>query len=216
IADLSVQASIRTLANQFRASFPRLDLLINNAALHAARRTVTPDGLETMFATNHLGYFLLTNLLIESLRAAPAARVLNISAPSTVKLDFDDLQSERRFRSLQAFGATKTANLLFTFKLARQLEGTPISANAVHPGIVRSGLMRESNVFLRTLTRVMGKPAEMAGREIADLGLAPEFAGRTGRFYHHGREIEPPAYTLDTAIQDRLWTASEQLTHITP
>ena len=216
IADLSVQASLRTLAGRYMASYPRLDLLINNAALHVAQRTVTPDGLETMFATNHLGYFLLTELLLESLRAAPAARVLNITAPSTVKLNFDDLQGEQQFRSLQAFGATKTANLLFTFKLARRLEGTPISANAVHPGIVRSGLMRESNVFLRTLTRVMGKPAALAGHDIADLGLSPEFAGQTGRFFKHGHEIKPPPYTLDPAIQVRLWTVSEQLTSIAP
>ena len=135
--DLSDLASVRRLAETVGAAHPTLDILVHCAAVYTRQRTVTGDGFETMFATNLLGPFLLTNLLLEQLRAAGAARVLVLSAPSTVRLDFDDLQGERRFRSLSAFGASKAADLLFAFELARRLEGTRATANAVHPGLVR-------------------------------------------------------------------------------
>src|SRR5215208_2670121 len=158
LCDLSVLSSVRNLAEILKSRYPTIDVLINNASVYKRKRTVTVDGFEEMFAANHLGPFLLTNLLLAPLQAAVqangSARVLNITAPSTVQLNFDDLQGERKFNSLNAFGATKMANLLFTFALARQLETTEITVNAIHPGLVRSGLLKESFFLLRIFTQL--------------------------------------------------------------
>lgn len=152
VGDLSSEASVRAVAERVTAAYPRVDILIYNAGVFKKTRTLTVDGLETVFATNHLGHFLLTNLLLGSLRAAGDARILNITAPSTVRLDFENLQGERRFNALTAFGATKMANLLFTFDLAKRFEGSGVTVNAVHPGMVRSHLMREAPAPLRWIT----------------------------------------------------------------
>ena len=138
LADLSSLADVRSLADQLSAAHPRIDALVNCAAVFSSRRVETTDGLELMFATNHLAPFLLTNLLLPSLRASGAARVLTVTAPATVRLDFDDLQGRQRFRALRAFGATKAANLLFTFGLAGRVAESGVVANAVHPGLART------------------------------------------------------------------------------
>jgi NAD(P)-dependent dehydrogenase (short-subunit alcohol dehydrogenase family) len=142
--DLASLASVRGLAGSLTAAHPTLDALVHCAAAYVPRRMMTVDGFETMFATNHLAPFLLTSLLWPSLASSDAARVLVLTAPSTVQPDFDDLQGERRFRSLAAFGSTKAAELLFTFGLARRIAGGRITANAVHPGLARTNLMRGS------------------------------------------------------------------------
>jgi NAD(P)-dependent dehydrogenase (short-subunit alcohol dehydrogenase family) len=134
-ADLSRQADVRSLARALTAAHPRIASLVNCAAVYSSRRIETDDGLELMFATNHLGPFLLTNLLLPALHANGAARVVTVTAPSTVKVDFDDLQGLRRFRALTAFGASKAANLLFTFELARRVTGRGLTANAVPPSM---------------------------------------------------------------------------------
>jgi NAD(P)-dependent dehydrogenase (short-subunit alcohol dehydrogenase family) len=212
--DLSDLSSVRRLAAAVSSVHPTLDVVVHCAAVYTARRTVTADGFETMFATNVLGPFLLTNLLLERLRAAGSARVIVLSAPSTVRLDFDDLQAERRFRSLAAFGATKAADLLFTFELARRTEGSGLTANAVHPGLVRTDLMHQAPAPLRWATRVVSASPERAAAAIAPLAVAPGYASRTGRFIRAGREIEPPPYTRDPEIGRRLWEACASLTHL--
>jgi NAD(P)-dependent dehydrogenase (short-subunit alcohol dehydrogenase family) len=192
--------------------------LINNASVYKRKRTVTVDGFEEMFAANHLGPFLLTNLLVEPLHAAVqadgSARVLNITAPSTVPLNFDDLQGERSFNSLNVFGATKMANLLFTFELARRLENTGITVNAIHPGLARSGLMKEAFILMRLFTRLASGPPEKVTGGILQAATAPEFANVSGKFLHNGKEIEAPAYARDRTAQQKLWEVSEQLTQL--
>lgn len=164
-----------------------------------------------MFVTNHLAPFLLTNLLLDRLRAAPAARILTITAPSTVSLDFDDVQGVRRSGALRAFGASKMANLLFTYELARRMEGSPVIACAIHPGLVRSNLMKEAAAPIRWLTRLFSGSPEQAAISIVHVATAPEFAGRNGRFYHRGKEITSNAYSHDPAVQRRLWELSAAL-----
>jgi NAD(P)-dependent dehydrogenase (short-subunit alcohol dehydrogenase family) len=210
--DLSDLASVRSLGAAVAESHPKLDVLVHCAAVYTARRTVTADGFETMFATNVLGPFLLTHLLLGRLRASGSSRVVVLSAPSTVRLDFDDLQAERRFRSLTAFGATKAADLLFTFELARRTLGTGLTANAVHPGLVRTHLMRQAPAPLRWITRPFSASPERAAAAIAPLILAPGYASRTGRFFRAGREIEPPSYTRDPEIGGHLWDVCASLT----
>src|SRR5215211_2695241 len=219
LCDLSVLSSVRNLAEILKSRYETIDVLINNAGVYKRKRVVTVDGFEEMFATNHLGPFLLTNLMLETLQAAVqangSARVLNITAPSTIQLNFDDLQGERSFTSLNAFGATKMANLLFTFELARRLENTGITVNAIHPGLARSGLMKESFFLMRLLTRLASPAPEKVTGAILQAAIAPEFEKTTGTFLHHGKAIEVPAYAHDRTAQQRLWEISEKLTGLT-
>jgi retinol dehydrogenase 14 len=212
VADLSIQADVRRLAAEVASSFPQLNALVHCAAVYVQRRTVTPDGLETMFATNHLAPFLLTNLLHERLAANAAARVLVVTAPSTTQLVFDDLQGERRFRPLTAFGASKAAELLFTFEASRRWEGTGVTVNAVHPGLARTSLMRQAPGPVRWISWLASAPAERVAATIVPLILSPAYANQTGRFFTKGREIGPPPYTRDRDVARRLWDASALLT----
>jgi NAD(P)-dependent dehydrogenase (short-subunit alcohol dehydrogenase family) len=216
LCDLTVLSSVRNVAEILKSKYEKVNVLINNASVYKRQRAVTVDGFEEMFAANHLGPFLLTHLLLERLQAAVqadgSARVLNITAPSTVQLNFEDLQWERSFNSLNAFGATKMANLLFTFELARRLENTGITVNAIHPGLTRSGLMKESFILVRLITQLASSPPEKVTGTILQAATAPEFASTSGKFLHNGKEIEAPAYAHDRTAQQRLWERSEALT----
>lgn len=219
LCDLSILSSVRNLAEVLKSRYEKIDVLINNASVYRKKRILTVDGYEEMFAANHLGPFLLTNLLLESLQAAVqsngSARIVNITAPSTVPLNFDDLQGERNFNSLKTFGATKMANLLFTFELARRLENTGIVVNAIHPGLARSGLMREGNILMRLFTRAASSPPEKVTGPILQAAVGADFEDTTGKFLHNGKEIEAPTYSLDRTAQQRLWEVSESLTQLT-
>ncbi len=210
--DLGDLASIREVALTIEQTHPRLDILVNCAGVYTQKRTVTPGGFETMFATNLLGPFLLTNLLLPQLEAAGSARVLVISAPSGTKLDFDDLQGERRFRSLTNFGASKAADLLFTFELARRLDGTGVTANAIHPGLVRTSLMNGAPAVIRWAVWPFSGRPESAAKTIAPLALDPTFAYRSGQFFHHAKAIDPPKSTRDADVARRLWDVAADLT----
>ena len=214
VADLSSQASIRATADAFLREHDHLDVLVNCAGAFFRKRRVTVDGLEMTFALNHLAYFLLTNLLLDSLRPSESARILNVTAPATTKIDFDDLQCERHYRPFTVFGASKVANLMFTFELARRLADTAITVNAVHPGRVRSNIMQEAPAPFRLLTRLLSGSPERAGVAIAALATSPEYAGRTGRFYRDGKEIRASAAATNVVLQRRLWEASEELTSL--
>jgi NAD(P)-dependent dehydrogenase (short-subunit alcohol dehydrogenase family) len=218
LCDLSILSSVRNLAEILKSKYEAIDVLINNASVYKSKRVVTVDGFEEMFAANHLGPFLLTNLLLENLQAAVqangSARILNLTAPSTTTLNFDDLQGEGRFNSMNSFGATKMANLLFTFELARRLENTGITVNAIHPGLARSGLMKEGVFLVRLLTRLAASPPEKVTGAIVQAAVAPEFEKTTGKFLHNGKELEVPAYAHDRDAQQRLWEISEQLTDL--
>jgi len=211
--DLSSQASLRELAKEFSRRYDRLHVLVNCAGVFKARRVLSPDGLELMFATNHLGYFLLTQLLLDRLKASPPATILNVTAPSTTEPDFEDLQGERSFRALWAFGATKMENLLFTFALARRLEGTGVTANAVHPGLARTQLMRETPMPFRLFTSVMNRFAASPARAADDVValLLSQAAKANGQFFHRRESITAPPYARDQAAQERLWQVTLQL-----
>jgi NAD(P)-dependent dehydrogenase (short-subunit alcohol dehydrogenase family) len=211
IADLSSQASVREAVMAFKDRHARLDLLVNNAAVFKSKRELTPDGIEVMFATNHLGPFLLTNLLLDVLKASSSARILIVTAPSTVKLNFEDVQGERRFNALSAFGATKMANLLFAFALARRLQRSGVTVNAIHPGLVKTSLMQEAPAPLRILTNLMSTTPERAVEPIVRVATAPEFADGSGRFYRNSKEIRATDYAYDESVQEQLWAESARL-----
>jgi NAD(P)-dependent dehydrogenase (short-subunit alcohol dehydrogenase family) len=211
LADLSVMGSVREAARTFLTRHDRLHVLVNNAATFVRRRALTPDRLETMFAANYLGPFLLTNLLVPALKADPPSRVIVVSAPSTTKLEFDDLQGEKRFGALHAFGASKAADLLFTYELARRLEGTCVTANVLHPGLMKSNLMRQAPAPIRWMAGVASKPPEKAAEVVLHLASSPEVLGQTGRFFKGVKRSDSSPYSRDLAVQRRLWDVSERL-----
>jgi len=210
--DLSSLAAVREIADEFQKKYPRLDVLINNAGVYRNTRQLSADGFELMFAVNHLAPFLLTNLLLDPLRASGYARVLNIAAPSTTKLDFDDLQDEKNFNALNAFGASKMANLLFTFELARRLAGTGVKVNAIHPGLARSSLMDDANFFMRTMINLFSGTPEKAALGILGVALSDQFENQTGKLYSQGKEIKADSYAQDREAQKKLWDVSMKLT----
>jgi len=212
LLDLSSQQSIRQMSAAFGEKHDRLDVLIHNAAVYKSQRTITADRLEMMFATNHIGAFLLTNLLLDKLKASVPARILIITAPSTTPLDFDNLQSQKHFNSLQAFGISKMCNLLFTYELARRLDGTGVTVNAVHPGLIKSNLMNEAPLIMRWITQLVSIKPEKAAASLAYLASSPEVALVTGKFLKDGKEIESNQYSHDQNIQQRLWDVSAALT----
>jgi NAD(P)-dependent dehydrogenase (short-subunit alcohol dehydrogenase family) len=209
--DLASLESVRMAAGTFVAAHPRLDGLAHCAAVFLRRREVTAEGHERMLATNHLGPFLLTERLLPALQAGAPARVVTVTAPSTTELDFADLESSHRFRPLHAFGATKSANLLFAYELARRTQGSGITSNAFFPGVVKSGLMREAPAVVRGLANLAGKRPDEAGEALAWLLVDPSVADVTGRFYKGREPTESSPYSRDPAVQRRLWEESERL-----
>ncbi len=218
VADLSSQASIRELAEAFKRKYPHLHVLINNAGGIFADRAVTVDGLEYTFAFNHLAYFLLTNLLLETLKASAPARVVNVSsgAQAMGRINFDDLQGQRGYNSQTAYNQSKLANVLFTYELARRLKGTGVTANVLHPGVVRTGFGRVNTPLLwrilfpliDPLMRTPEKGAETA----VYLAASPDAEGLTGQYFSDLKSVPSSKSSYDTALAQRLWQVSEQLT----
>jgi len=212
LIDLSLQHSVRSMVAEFEKRYDHLDVLINNAGIFKNRRVITTDGFETMFATNHLGPFLLTNLLLDKLKSSASARVLSITSPSTTPLDFDDLQGEKKFNAYTAFGASKMCNLLFTYELARKLVGTHITANAIHPGLVKSGIMKEAAPPIRWFTYLISTAPQKAAETPVYYASSPEVEGMTGMFFRGRKAIESNSYSRNLEIQKRLWDTSVALT----
>jgi NAD(P)-dependent dehydrogenase (short-subunit alcohol dehydrogenase family) len=221
VADLSSQRQIRRLAEELRNEFPRVDVLVNNAACYFMKRRVTDDGLEMTFALNHLAPFLLTNLLLDRLLASPSARIVNVcsNAHTQGRIDFDDLQCERRYDRLEAYSRSKLAILLFTYELARRLKESRVTANAVNPGAVASDLGSD-NGWLRGWLRVRARnvirrhlisPEEGAKTSI-HVATSPELEGVTGRYFVHCKDVPSSVASYDRATAERLWRVSEELT----
>jgi NAD(P)-dependent dehydrogenase (short-subunit alcohol dehydrogenase family) len=219
-ADLSDQGEIHRLAGDVHARVPRLDVLVNNAGAMFGRRLTSADGIEMTFALNHLAYFLLTHELLPMLRAAPAARIVNVAsrAHRGVNLHFDDLQHERRYNGWTAYKRSKLANLLFTYELARRLEGTGVTANALHPGFcatdigVANGLL--AGIVWRTVALAAITP-EQGARTSIHLASAPEVGGISGHYFVKSRPDRSSAASCDREAASRLWEISAELTGMT-
>ncbi|MFB0537455.1 MAG: SDR family oxidoreductase [Anaerolineae bacterium] len=220
LADLSSQAEVRRLAEEFKSRYSHLHVLINNAGVALSKRSVTVDGIETVFAVNYLAPFLLTNLLLDVLKASAPARVVNVAGDYHRKatINFDDLMSEKDYNGMRANNQAKLALILFTYELARRLDGTGVTANCLHPGAVATGgPLKDPDLssFARMMYALV-KPFFLSPEKGAEtsiyLASSPEVEGITGKYFVKKRAVasSPESYDLD--IARRLWEISAQLT----
>jgi NAD(P)-dependent dehydrogenase (short-subunit alcohol dehydrogenase family) len=220
IADLASLEQVRGLAERL-AGLERIDVLINNAGLVLGERRITPDGFEHVFALNHLAPFLLTNLLLPKLTASAPARVVTVTsdAHSAARLDLSDPNLERGWDSWRSYANSKLANILFTRELARRLDGTGVTANCAHPGVVRTGFGRESRPLLRlgiTIARPFMLSPERGADTIVYLASSPDVADQSGGYYVKRQRREPSAAARDDAAARKLWEISETMTGLAP
>lgn len=218
IADMSSMAGVRSFAEQVLNQYSRLDILVNNVGGLFLTRQISEDGYEKTFALNHLSYFLLTELLNDLLIASAPARIVNVSSTAHLRsrINFEDLQSTRRYRAMTAYGQSKLANLLFTYELARRLADTGVTANALHPGFVRTALGRKNaNPVLGALIWLVfraGMSAEYGARTSLLLAGLPGLEEVTGKYYSAGNQVRSSRSSYDKAAAAKLWDLSEELT----
>lgn len=219
VADLADQDSIHTLAQGVLASFDRLDLFINNAGTAFAERRLSPQGIERALAINHLGPFLLTNLLLDRIKASTPARIVNVGTRIDAAIDFDDLNWDRRpYGMMKGYAQSKLGNLHFTFELARRLVGSGVTVNCVFPGVFKSnlgGTDGAQGLFWKLLAKLGGwaiPTAESAAQRVLYLANAPELEGVSGQYYANRKTIPAPAQVRDAEANRRLWETSERMT----
>ncbi len=220
LADLSSLEEVRRLAGEFKRKYPRLDVLLNNAGAMFWTRHVTADGLERTFALNHLAPFLLTNLLLDTLKASAPARIINLSsrAHQGGKIDFEDLQSERHYSGMDAYGNSKLANILFTIELARRLDGAGVTVNAVHPGFVNSGFAKNNDGLAFKLYGAIGpliaRSPEKGAETSVYLASSPEVKDVTGEYFSDCHVTDTAPQAADAAAAKRLWEVSAEMVHL--
>lgn len=218
LCDFSSQKSIRALAATVIEKFPRLDVLVNNAGTVNEKRGVTEDGIEKTFAVNHLGYFLLTNLLLPLLEKSTPARIVNVASRGHYKgdMDFDDLGFEKGgYGILKAYQRSKLANVLFTRELSKRLEGKGVTVNCLHPGVVATNIWSGAPAIAQPILQLMKwftmVTPEQGGDTIVQLAADPKLEGRTGEYFSDLKPKVPSAIAQDDAVAKKLWDASEKL-----
>ncbi len=220
LADLSSMTSIRQLATNITAKYSSLDVLVNNAGAFYSERKVSKDGLEMTFALNHIGYFLLTNLLLETLKRGKNARIVSVSSGAHLgaKINFEDLQLEQKFNGWAAYCTSKLMNVLFTKELARRLAGTGVTANCLHPGFVNTGFAGDSSDFfgkaLNFAKNILAITPEKGAETMIYLSSSAEVANVTGEYFEKKKIAKVNPIALDSSIAKRLWDVSEKLTTI--
>ena len=217
IADLSAQAQVRELAAAFKQKHGHLDVLVNNAGAIFLRREESADGIEMTWALNHLNYFLLTNLLLDALQRALSARIVNVSSDAHEggKMRFDDLEFKRGYSVMGAYSQSKLANVMFTYGLARRMNGTQVTANAMHPGLVGTGFAGNNGTLFKlgmALARPFILSPEQGARTAIYLASSPEVEGVTGKYFVKCKPRQSAAASYNEAAQRRLWEISEQMT----
>jgi len=219
LVDFSSQKDIRKAAEEINASVPHIDLLVNNAGAFYDKRTVTEDNLELTFAVNHIGYFLLTQLLLDKIKKAPKARIVNVASQAQMmgSIYFDDINLEKGFMPMKAYAQSKLANIMFTFELAEKLKDTGITVNCLHPGVVNTGFSKNGTSLFTTLfnsaSRFFMTPEQGAQTSIW-LATSPEVEGISGKYFARKKEIRAKKIAYDKQARKRLWELSEQVAKI--
>ncbi len=220
IGDMSSQADVRRVAADFKARHDRLDVLLNNAGVLVTTRRTTTDGIEETFAINHLGYFLLTHLLLDVLKASAPSRIVSVSSEAhrRVRMRWDDLEFRTtEYSSFAAYGQSKLANILFTRELARRLEGTNVTANCLHPGVVASGFGSTDGGVMSVVMKIAHPfliTPEKGARTSIFLASSPEVEGINGKYFDKCKERQPSAEALVQGASEHLWAISEEKTGI--
>jgi NAD(P)-dependent dehydrogenase (short-subunit alcohol dehydrogenase family) len=220
IADLSSQKEIRQLAEKIRKKYPVIHVLINNAGAVNDKWSETVDKIETTFATNHLAYFLLTLLILDNLKSAPNARIINLAseAQRTGKINFEDLNLKNEFSAFKTYSQSKLANVMFTYELARRLKDTNVTVNCMHPGLVRTNFGKDLSGFFKGIIILM-KPfmrnSEKAAETVIWLASSPDVEGISGKYYSDKKEIKSNSISYDLQVSKKLWEESEGMTGLT-
>ena len=218
LADLSSQREVRRVAAEALERLPRLDVLLNNAGAIFLSNRRSADGIEITFALNHLGYFLLTGLLLERLRDSAPARIINVSSSShgsPGKFRLEDLPRPGSNRGYRAYGRSKLCNILFTYELARRLEGTGVTVNALHPGLVQTNIGRNNGLLGWAVNRFIGArgvDVDTGAETLVYLASSPEVEGVSGKYFVDCRAVPSSALSYDRELAARLWELSERLT----
>ncbi len=225
VADQSVQAEVRRLARAFEDRYPRLDVLVNNAGGIYMRRTETVDGIERTFALNSLASFLLTNLLLGLLTRSAPSRIVNVASSGHFlarPIDFDNLQLREGYRGLPAYHQSKLANVMFTYELARRLDGTGVTANALDPGMVTTNIGRNNGWAWRLLKPIVDRrfkfryvSAAEGARTVVYLASSPDVEGVSGKSFVDERRVDSSSASRDRRVALRLWRVCEELTGLT-
>jgi len=217
VADLSELSDVRRAANEFKQHYSQLHVLINNAGGMNAERKMTSDGLEATFVTNYLAPFLLTQLLLDVLKASAPARIINVSAPAHKigKIDFTDLQSGHHYNALRAYTQAKLAQIYFTYELAERLAGTGVTVNALDPGHVVSNFNNSTKGLMHIIAEVIyffdGRSPEKGAQTILYLATDPAVEGVSGKYFLDCKPIPSSKRSYDVAVRQRLWSVSEAL-----
>jgi len=216
IADLSSIADVRRVGAEVLAKHDRIDILINNAGALLMDRQVTKDGHEATFATNHLGYFVLTKVLLDAVKKAPAGRIVNVASEAhrSGSMKFDDLMGEKKYAGWFAYSASKLANILFTAELARRLEGTNVTTNCLHPGVIASGFARNNEGFVGFLAKLASPflmSSENGAKTTLFLATDPSVVTTSGLYFDKSKPKKPSREARDASVAKRLWDVSEEL-----
>lgn len=217
IADLSIMAEVKQVAEQFKAKYQELHVLINNAGAAYGKRQVTSEGFEKTFALNYLNYFLLTTLLLDTLKASAPARIVNVASDSHkgAHLDFDDLHSEKGNFVFTAYGRSKLAVVVFSYELARRLSGTGVTCNVLHPGLVRTGMASNlgavPSAVIGFAMRFVGLTPEQGAQTSIYLATSPVVEKITGKYWEKGKAVLSDRAAYDEASWTRLWEVSDKM-----
>jgi len=217
LCDLSSQESIRKFVSEFKSKYQKLHILINNAGVMLSKRGVSVDGFEMNFAVNHLAPFLLTNLLLDALKNSAPSRIINVSSAAhrMAKMDFDDLQSEKmKYRLMKIYGASKLALMLFSYELSRRLEGTSVTVNTLHPGLVNTNLGQDQSSFSQGFGKLFFKKPEKGAETSIYLASSQEVEGITGKYFAKKQQKQSSEESYNEDYAKRLWKLSAEMTQL--
>ncbi|MFX0104786.1 MAG: SDR family oxidoreductase [Candidatus Hodarchaeota archaeon] len=218
LADLSSQQSIRQFASEYQKKYDKLHILINNAGVNLSKRIETVDRIERVFAINTLAPFLLTNLLLETLKNSKPARIINVASRVQSKsINFDRLQSEKYFRSWKAYSRSKTALILITYEFARRLNSSGITINCLHPGFTKTNVTRNYKGIIKSFTKIIFRFAqspEKGAETSIYLASSPEVEGVSGKYFINKKEARSSDITYDISIAKKLWDVCADLTNL--
>jgi len=217
LCDLSSQESIRKFVSEFKSKYQKLHILINNAGIMLSKRVTSVDGFEMNLAVNYLAPFILTNLLLDVLKKSAPSRIINVSSAAhrMAKMDFDDLQSEKmKYRLFKIYGVSKLALMLFSYELSRRLEGTSVTLNTLHPGVVNTNLGQDQSSFSKGFAKLFFKKSEKGAETSIYLASSQEVEGITGKYFAKKQQKQSSEESYNEDYAKRLWELSTEMTQL--